>query len=140
MTAASVTIALSNTGSTFILNDTLNDAGRYVATRSGTNGSPAVANRTGEQRDDVVGDRGAVGTGDGDEHAARLTVPRPRRERFRDAGVAAREVLIVLERDDAIEHEDRDRRVVARAVARLRLVAAGRGLRIRRALEAERAR
>ena len=61
---------------------------------------------------------------------------RPGRQRLGDAGEGAGEVLVVAERDGAVERQDGQRRVVAGRVARLGIVAARRRRRVAGALHA----
>ena len=92
-----------------------------------------VADGASQQIDHVVGDGRTIGAGDRDEDAAPLAVPAPGRERLGDPGVGPCEVLVVAERDDAIERQHGQRSVVARGVPRLGVVAADGRRRVDRA-------
>ena len=71
--------------------------------------------------------RGAAGAGDGEEDAAIGAAGNPDRVGLGDAGEGRGEVLVVGDRDGAAEGEDRQRRVGADVVDRLRVLAAGGG-------------
>ena len=115
-------------------------AGRYDLTVKLTKGSPApVSAATRLLKVSLVsGIVGAVGTGDGDQHAPLEPVPGPGGQGLGDADEGPREVLVVPQRDRAVEGEHGQRRVGARVGERFRVGGAGGRLGIDRRFDAER--
>ena len=82
----------------------------------------------------------AVGAGDGHVDAARAAVVDPDRVGLGDAGERAREIGVVADRHGAIQRQHAQRCVAPRLAELLGILTAGGGVRVGRALHAERSR